>query len=61
MNEIGTEQLQSTAQIAEGRGKEGRRERGLHSRRQPAAVFPDPNPEPADHSGTAPHQVNSLA
>ena len=61
MSEIGTERLEPTAQVAERVSNEGPRERGPRPRRRPAAVTPDPNPEPADQSETTPHQVDSLA
>jgi hypothetical protein len=62
MSEIGTERVEPMAQVVERMGDEDPRERGPRSRRQPpATVPPGPNPEPADHSETPPHQVDSLA
>jgi hypothetical protein len=61
MSEMGTERLGPTSQIVDGVKEEGPRERGPRPRRPPAAVSPDPDPEPADHSETPPHKVDSLA
>ncbi len=62
MSEIGAERLEPTSQIAERVSHEGPRERGPRPRRQPPpTVPPSPSSEPADHSETPPHQVDSLA
>jgi hypothetical protein len=58
MIEIATETVGPMAPIAERLGKEGLRERGPRSRRQPASA---PQPEFTDQSETTPHQVDSLA
>jgi hypothetical protein len=60
MNEIGNEQLQGTARIAERLGNANPRERGLRSRRH-SSVLSGPNSEPADHAETTPHQLDRLA
>jgi hypothetical protein len=60
MTEIGTERLEPTAQVTERASNEDLRERGPRPRRRPA-VAPDPQPEPADRSEIAHHQVDSLA
>ncbi len=61
MSEIGTERLEPTAPVVERVSNESPRERGPRPRRPVGPVPAAPNPEPADQSETAPHQVDSLA